>query len=127
MATRRVKLTFPSDLITEPLIYELGKKFEIISNIRRADVRESIGWVVLELKGDESEIDSGVEWMRLAGVRVDPISEAKRIIRCNKGRFITGHAYSLIIRLFRSILCVFIRAVSIINLLNCSLLIVFLL
>ncbi len=74
MATRRVKLTFPSDLITEPLIYELGKKFEIISNIRRADVRESIGWVVLELKGDESEIDSGVEWMRLAGVRVDPIS-----------------------------------------------------
>ena len=72
MATRRVKLTFPSDLITEPLIYE--KKFEIISNIRRADVRESIGWVVLELKGDESEIDSGVEWMRLAGVRVDPIS-----------------------------------------------------
>ena len=74
MATRRVKLTFPSDLITEPLIYELGKKFEIISNIRRADVRESIGWVELELKGDESEIDSGVEWMRLAGVRVDPIS-----------------------------------------------------
>ena len=74
MATRRVKLTFPSDLITEPLIYELGKKFEIISNIRRADVRESIGWVVLELKGDESEIDSGVEWMRLAGGRVDPIS-----------------------------------------------------
>ena len=74
MATRRVKLTFPSDLITEPLIYELGKKFEIISNIRRADVRESIGWGVLELKGDESEIDSGVEWMRLAGVRVDPIS-----------------------------------------------------
>lgn len=74
MAKRRVRLTFPQNLITEPLIYQLGHKFEIITNVRRADVREAMGWVVLELEGDEDEIDNGIEWVIESGVRVDPIS-----------------------------------------------------
>ena len=74
MAKRRVRFTFPKQLITEPLIYNLGRKFEIITNIRRANVQERVGWVVLELEGDEDEIDRGLEWMTEAGVRVDPIT-----------------------------------------------------
>ncbi len=74
MAKRRIRFTFPEELITEPLIYNLGRKFEIITNIRRANVQERIGWVVLELEGDEDEIERGLEWMTAAGVRVDPIT-----------------------------------------------------
>ncbi len=74
MAKRRVRFTFPEQLITEPLIYNLGRKFEIVTNIRRANVQERVGWVVLELEGDEDEIDRGLEWMTEAGVRVDPIT-----------------------------------------------------
>ncbi|MCY4579643.1 MAG: NIL domain-containing protein [Chloroflexi bacterium] len=73
MAKRRVRFTFPEQLITEPLIYNLGRNFEIITNIRRANVQERVGWVVLELEGAEDEIDRGLEWMTEAGVRVDPI------------------------------------------------------
>ena len=73
MAKRRVRFTFPEQLITEPLIYNLGRKFEIITNIRRANVQERVGWVVLELEGDDGEIERGLEWMTEAGVRVDPI------------------------------------------------------
>lgn len=71
---RRVKLTFPSDLIQQPLIWHLGRDFEIVTNIRRADVRESVGWVVLELEGEDPEIDRGLEWARRMGVRVDPVT-----------------------------------------------------
>ena len=74
MATKRVKFTFPPDLITDPLIYRLGQKFQVITNIRRADVRENMGWVVLELIGDEAEIERSLEWVTQAGVRVDPVS-----------------------------------------------------
>jgi hypothetical protein len=74
MIKRRVKFTFPQKLITEPLIYQLGKKYEIVTNIRRADVREDMGWVVLELEGEEDEIASGLEWVAEYGVRVDPVS-----------------------------------------------------
>lgn len=74
MATKRVKFTFPTTLITEPLIYELGHRFPVVTNIRRADVREEMGWVVLELVGDETEIEKGLEWVTQAGVRIDPVS-----------------------------------------------------
>ena len=74
MAKRRIKLTFPQDLITEPLIYLLGKNFEIVTNIRRADVREKMGWVMLELEGQDQEIERGMQWITESGVRVDPVS-----------------------------------------------------
>jgi ABC-type methionine transport system ATPase subunit len=74
MAKRRIKITFPQGLITEPLIYLLGKNFEIVTNIRRADVREDMGWVVLELEGEDQEIDRGLKWVTETGVRVDSVS-----------------------------------------------------
>lgn len=71
---RPVKLTFPEGLIIEPLIYQLGHKFKIVTSIRRADIREDIGWVVLELEGEADEINAGLEWLSSKGVRVDPVS-----------------------------------------------------
>ena len=73
MPTKRVRFTFPSELIKEPVIYKLGMDFEIVTNIRRADVRDSMGWVVLELEGDEEIIKSGLDWVSSTGVRVDPV------------------------------------------------------
>ena len=73
MAKQRVKFTFPQDLITLPIIYQLGKNFELITNIRRADVTEDRGWVVLEMEGDLQEIERGLEWVTSTGVRVDPV------------------------------------------------------
>ncbi len=68
-----MKFTFPADRVTEPIIYQLGRKFELVTNIRRADVRESMGWVVLELEGTEDQIEKGVDWVSSLGVRVDPV------------------------------------------------------
>ena len=73
MATRRVRFSFPTNLITEPVIYQLGQKFQLVTNIRRADVREDMGWVVLELDGEDDEIEKGLEWVKQEGVRVDPV------------------------------------------------------
>ena len=74
MAKRRVKFTFPPDLVTQSIIYQLGHKFEVVTNIRRADVQENMGWVVLELEGVDQEIEDGVNWVSSVGVRVDPVS-----------------------------------------------------
>lgn len=74
MSTKRVRFTFPSELIKEPVIYKLGMDFEIVTNIRRADVRDSMGWVVLELEGDDEIIKNGLDWVASTGVRVDPVS-----------------------------------------------------
>lgn len=73
MGKQRVKFTFEEELVKQPVIYELGRKFEVVTNIRRADVGEEIGWVVLELDGEETEIKRGLEWVSSTGVRVDPL------------------------------------------------------
>lgn len=73
MGKQRVKFTFEETLVKQPVIYELGQKFKIVTNIRRADVGEEVGWVVLELDGEETEIERGLEWVSSTGVRVDPL------------------------------------------------------
>ena len=70
---QRVKFSFPTALVPEPIIYLLGKNFSIVTNIRRADVSETQGWVVLELDGEQNEIKKGLDWARSRGVRVDPV------------------------------------------------------
>ncbi len=73
MSRQRVKFTFPQELITEPIIYQLSKEFALITNIRRADVTADRGWVILELDGDAQEIERGLDWVAAKGVRVDPV------------------------------------------------------
>jgi len=73
MARQRVKFTFTQQLITVPYIYKLGKDFDIVTNIRRADVTTDRGWVILELEGDSAELERGLAWIASEGVRIDPV------------------------------------------------------
>jgi len=74
MVKRRVTLTFPEELLKEPIIYNLGQQFKVVINIQLAEVSESKGWIVLELEGEEKEIEDGITWMTSRGVRVDPVA-----------------------------------------------------
>jgi len=73
MARRRVRLIFGKDLVTEPVIYHLGKNYAVVTNIRRADVTREEGWVVLEMTGEPDELDRGVTYLESRGVRVEPV------------------------------------------------------
>ncbi len=73
MAIKRVRFTFPEEMIKEPIIYLLGREFAVVTNIRMADVDEHTGWVVLEVDGDPSEIERSIAWAQNKGVRVDPV------------------------------------------------------
>lgn len=73
MAKRVVKLTFPQDLVKEPLTFQMAKKYNILPNIRRAKVTETSGELVLELEGKEEDLDRGVEFLKNAGVIVESV------------------------------------------------------
>jgi hypothetical protein len=73
MTRTRVQLTFPPNLIKEPILYHLVKDFDIVINIRRADVKADLGWVILEMDADEDRLARGVAWLKGKGVQVDPI------------------------------------------------------
>jgi hypothetical protein len=73
VARTRVQLTFPPSLIQEPIVYRLVKDFDIVINIRRADVKADCGWVILEMEAGEDTLARGVAWLKGKGVQVDPI------------------------------------------------------
>jgi L-aspartate semialdehyde sulfurtransferase ferredoxin len=73
MASLKVRITFPEEKIKEPIIYQIGKDYKVVTNIRRADVTEKTGWVDLELIGDAKEVERAVADLKKKGVKVDPI------------------------------------------------------
>ncbi len=67
----RVKLTFPQHLIKEPVIFTMAKKYDVIPNIRRARVTETVGEMVLELDGSDENVKKGIESLKQQGVDVE--------------------------------------------------------
>ena len=75
MVKRRFIFTYTPELIREPIIYNLGEQFNIITNIHSADIAEDRGWVVLELEGEEKDIEEGIAWANSRGMRIDPAGD----------------------------------------------------
>ncbi len=73
MQQLRIKLTFPEKLIKEPVIYNLGIKYNIITNVRRANVEQRVGWVVLEIDGTEADLEAGLRYLDEVGVEVEQL------------------------------------------------------
>ena len=47
MTSLRFHIRFPENKIKEPIIYQIGHEFRVVTNVRRADVRETTGWMDL--------------------------------------------------------------------------------
>lgn len=75
MSAVRVRLTFPEHLIRRPLVGLLVRQFDVLPNIRRANVEETVGWIVCELAGDPDAIDRAIAWLESSGVEVDRLGD----------------------------------------------------
>ena len=71
MKTQRLELTFPEKQIKKPVIYQLIKEFDVIPNIRRANVDEKFGWMVLELSGDEENLEKAFKHLEDMDIKVE--------------------------------------------------------
>lgn len=75
MTNVRVKITFPEHLIKQPIIARLVREFDVMPNIRRANVEEHVGWIVCELGGEEAAVERAIEWLHDLGVGVDRLGD----------------------------------------------------
>ena len=73
-ATRLVHCTFPTQMIREPLLYNLGRDFRVVPNIRGATISDEIGLVYLELEGADVEIDKAVDYLSSRGVKIETVT-----------------------------------------------------
>ena len=61
-------LTYPDDLVSEPILWELSERFGLHTNIRRANVEEHLAWVIVEVRGER--VAEAREWLAGRGVAV---------------------------------------------------------
>ena len=73
MPNLRFHIRFPESKVKEPIIYQIGHEYKVVTNVRRADVRETTGWMDVELTGEAAEIERAVQGLRDKGCVVDPI------------------------------------------------------
>jgi L-aspartate semialdehyde sulfurtransferase ferredoxin len=69
----RFHLTLPGHLAEEPVIYRLGREFDVVTNIRRANIDDRLSWMILEITGAPDDIGSAVAWLEQRGIQVDRI------------------------------------------------------
>lgn len=73
MAKKQVTMIFPQHLIKEPVIYTMAKECDVMPNIRRARVTETVGEVTLELEGSEDNLKKAVAFLEKKGIKVEPV------------------------------------------------------
>jgi hypothetical protein len=72
-AHRRLWLMYPAKFITTPVIWELGRKFPVVTNVRQASVTDEIGIVCLELSGPRLAVKAAIRWLEKLGIKVEPV------------------------------------------------------
>ena len=73
MSGQRLFVAFPEELVAKPLIYEVVRRFDVVPNIRRANVETHSGWMILELDGPPGARDAAIDWLAAQGCTVNPM------------------------------------------------------
>ena len=76
MTVRHLQLTFPESQVTEPVIYQIVKQFDVVPSIRRANISNHVGWMVIEVTGSDEALDAAIDYLENLGVQVsDPTGD----------------------------------------------------
>lgn len=68
--TEVYQLTFHRGMFHNPILYNIGKKFRVAVNIRRANMSEESGWAEIALTGPAEEIGRAIAELHTTGVNV---------------------------------------------------------
>lgn len=67
-------LIFPEEQIKKPIIYKMAMKYQVVPNIRRANVTETTGEMVLELSGKKDNLEKAIRYLKRLKIKVEPIT-----------------------------------------------------
>ena len=70
-APLKLFVSFPEELVDKPMIYELVKRFDVVPNLRRANVESHSGWMILELSGAPEARDAAIAYLEGLGCTVN--------------------------------------------------------
>ena len=74
--TKKVVLHFPKRMVDEPILFRLIKDYNLEFNILKASITpEAEGLMVVELKGEQTNYDHGIQYLINSGVKIQALSQ----------------------------------------------------
>jgi hypothetical protein len=70
---------YPPELLHQPVVYQLGKQFQVTINIRRANVGDTHGCIEMELSGVAKDIDRALAWAQTRGLLIETTAPAEAV------------------------------------------------
>ncbi len=70
-----VELDYPNNLVTEPVLSKIIKKYDITVNVRRASITKGFGYVQMEIAGEEKVVKEALAELSSQGIDVNPIEK----------------------------------------------------
>lgn len=71
MSKARLFVSFPEEMVGAPLVYEIVKRFDVVPNIRRANVEEHSGWMIMEVAGVAESLEAAIAYLQESGCTVN--------------------------------------------------------
>ena len=80
MTKKTIYLHFPPERVREPVIYRLVKDFDLVVNILQAKIEPNEhGHALVELTGNRSDIQRGIQYIQQQGVTIDTAGQDIRL------------------------------------------------
>jgi len=67
----RLFVSFPEALVDRPMIYEIVREYDVVPNIRRANVEDRSGWIILEIAGAPEARAAAIRYLEGIGCTVN--------------------------------------------------------
>ena len=76
MKSRKIVLNFSKEIMSQPVVCQLAKEYDLTFNILKAKITpKEEGLMVIELTGTDSQYRKGVKYLREQGVVIKPLSK----------------------------------------------------
>ena len=73
---KQLQIEFSQDMVKQPLVYQLNRKFDVVINMRAGQWTEEGGFLRLDLEGSPEEITRVMTFLHDQGVKVTDLEGA---------------------------------------------------
>jgi len=70
-----IELDYPNELLTEPVLSDMIKKYAVSVNLRRASITKEFGYVQMQIEGEPDVVKKALDELTGKGIAVNPIEK----------------------------------------------------
>ena len=71
MTDQDIRLIYPKELLREPVINQLIRRYDLTVNILQARIGDGGRWMKLRLSGNSEEIEKAIAWIQAQGIKIE--------------------------------------------------------